>query len=178
MQDDSELQLNRDFARLAAGDRSAFTVVFHGLWPKVHRFCRQSLQNDHDADDAAQRTLEKLFAQAADHDGSRSVVAWAYAIAMWECRTIRRRSTRRKTESLSPGIFGSEPSPEQAVEREQLRVALDAAIGRLSEVDQGILRSILAADDALGAPTGSTFRKQKQRAIVRLRETLRRLYDS
>src|SRR5512145_2348815 len=144
MQDDSELQLNRDFARLAAGDRSVLSAVFHGLWPKVRRLCRQSLQNDDDADDAAQRTLEKLLAQAADYDGSRSVLAWGYAIAMWECRTIRRRSTRRRTESLSPGILGSEPSPEQAFEREQLREALEAAIMRLSEADQGVLRSILA----------------------------------
>jgi RNA polymerase sigma-70 factor, ECF subfamily len=178
MQECSDLQLSRDFARLAAGDRSAVTVVFRALWPRLHNFCQRLLGNAHDADDAAQRALEKVFAQAAEFDQARSVTAWALTIALWECRTLRRQTARRRAEAMETEIAGLQPSPEEAFEGEELKGALEAAIVQLSESDQAILRSVLGSDDADARALGSTFRKQKQRALIRLKQAMKRLYDT
>jgi RNA polymerase sigma factor (sigma-70 family) len=178
MRECSEPQLSRDFARLAAGDRSAVPVIFRELWPRVHGFCQHLLGNAHDADDAAQRTLEKVFAQAADFDANRSVSAWALTIALWECRTLRRQAARRRTEAMETELSSPQPSPEQAIESEELKGALEAAIVQLSDADQAILRSVLDADNADARAIGSTFRKQKQRALARLKIAMRRLYDT
>lgn len=178
MQHSSEPQLSRDFARLAAGDRSAVSTVFRELWPKVQRFCQGLLGNADDAEDAAQRTLEKVFAQATDFDQTRSVSAWALTIAVWECRTIRRQTTRRRTEPIPTELSNEHPSPEQAVEHAQLMNALKSAIVELSETDQAVLQSVLAADDAGAKSASSTFRKQKQRALSRLKQAFRRHHDT
>jgi RNA polymerase sigma factor (sigma-70 family) len=178
MDTDSELQLNRDFARLAAGDRTALSPAFQELWPKVQHFCQRMLGNPDDAADAAQRALEKVFAQIADYDANRSALAWTLTIAAWECRTIRRQSVRRKADAIPTDIRSHEPSPEQAMEQLQLQSALDTAIGQLSEMDQAVLRSVLQAEETGALPASSAFRKQKQRAMNRLKEAWRRLYDT
>jgi RNA polymerase sigma factor (sigma-70 family) len=166
------------FARLAAGDRHAVSALFQTLWPKVHRFCQKALGNAVDADDAAQRTLEKVFAQAAEFDATRSILAWTLTIALWECRTIRRQSLRRRTEALPRDIHNGQPSPEQAIEQVQLQLALDTAISQLSALDQATLRALLAAEEIERNPAGNAFRKRKQRAVARLKEAWRRLYDT
>jgi RNA polymerase sigma factor (sigma-70 family) len=178
MQDPSEIQLDRDVAQLAAGDRTVLSSVFQRLWPVVHRFCRRFLGNDADAEDAAQRTLEKLFAQVTDYDGSRSVSAWALTIALWECRTLRRQTTRRRVESLQREFESDEPSPEEAAEREQLRGALNAALDLMKEADRNVLTAVVLAEGLEAGPASQTFRKQKQRAMARLREIWRSLYDT
>lgn len=174
----SELQLNRDFARLSLGDRSAITPVFQGLWPSVYRFCRRYLGSDSDADDAAQRALEKLFDQSTDYDPSRSVVAWSLSIALFECRTLRRHSTRRRAQSIDQDFVSPLLSPEQAVEQGQLHAALDAAIEQLSAVDRETLEQVLCRQPLDPSLDDDRFRKRKQRALVRLKAIWRTLYGT
>jgi RNA polymerase sigma-70 factor (ECF subfamily) len=144
----------------------------------VRRFSLRYLGNEADADDAAQRALAKLFDQATDYDPSRSVMAWSLTLALWECRTIRRQNTRRKPETLEPALESAELTPEQALEREQLRIALDTAIEQLSLADRETLTQVLVAEGFGTYENDSRFRKRKQRAITRLREMWKRLYDT
>ena len=51
-------------AALAAGDRSAFDVVFRALWPRCRAFAQKLLDDDALADDAAQQALLQLFHEA------------------------------------------------------------------------------------------------------------------
>jgi DNA-directed RNA polymerase specialized sigma24 family protein len=99
-------------ARLAEGDRSAFSPVFERLWPPALRLCANMLKNDADAADAAQHAMEKILVRASDYDPSRPALPWALAIASWECRTILRRRFRRREISddsiqwLAAGVAG------------------------------------------------------------------------
>ncbi|HEX6275868.1 MAG TPA: sigma factor, partial [Polyangiaceae bacterium] len=83
-------------ARLAEGDRSAFSPVFTRLWPRTLRFCQSLLKSEADASDAAQEAMQKIFERAGDYDASRPAVPWALAIAAWECRTLQRKRQRRR----------------------------------------------------------------------------------
>jgi RNA polymerase sigma-70 factor (ECF subfamily) len=174
----SSPELDISMARLADGDRSAFPLVFRELWPKLRALCTSLLKNEGDAEDAAQRALEKVLTRAADYDPSRSALSWAFAIAAWECRTVLRARQRRaevgdaELERLA-GPGSGEPDRE-SVQRE-LEAAALAALGQLSEPDRVALVAAYWDEAPAGDPAS---RKRRQRAIERLRLAFRRLYGA
>ena len=164
--------LDHLMARLADGDRSAFSLVFTALWPPTLRLCQTLLKNEADASDAAQEAMQKILERAGDYDASRPAKPWVLAIAAWECRTIQRKRFRRREvldgrDYDQPGNDG-----EEIFVKHELSEAALAAMGSLSETD----RETLLATFADEAPSGATFRKRRERALSRLRQTLRRLY--
>ena len=161
-------------ARLADGDRAAFTPVFRALWAPTVRFCRTMTNNEADAADAAQMAMQKILERANEYEPKRAAMPWALAIAGWECRTLaRKRSRRRET----PEGEGPEPALESAEEvleqRDLVRAALDA-LGKLSPEDQEALIATFTEEAA--SVGGATLRKRRQRALERLKNAFRRLY--
>lgn len=157
--------------RLADGERAAFRPVFDAVLPPVRALCRRLLA-DGDAEDAAQEALMKLFKQAGRYDGESDPIAWALAIAGWECRTLIKKHSRRRETAEDDERGDARPTPEDAVmERELLDVAAEA-IGSLRARDRETLG--LALGDA--PPSGPTFRKRRQRALARLRAVVRGRY--
>jgi RNA polymerase sigma-70 factor (ECF subfamily) len=175
----SATDLDAELARLADGDRSVFPSVFATLWPVIHRFCARALGSEADADDAAQATMQKLFLQVGDYERDRSAAAWALTIAAWECRTIRRRTTRGRTLPLDDLSQPADPqaSPEAALVIRDLEAAARAALEQLAPGDQATLKAV-AGEISRGPEPGATFRKRKQRALSRLREAWTRMYGT
>ncbi len=173
--------LDRELARLADGDRSAFHSLYGALWPVVHAFCARALRGREDADDAAQEVMVKIFAEAPRYDRQRPAVAWALAIAAWECRTSLRRIYRRREDAIT-GAFelsSCEPGPEDQAMRTELVQAARAIIAELSRPDQQTLEaSFLAEWDGRTASKSPSFRKRKERALARLRDAWRRAYGT
>src|SRR5258706_5749435 len=154
-------------ARLAEGDRAAFTPVFRTLWSPTLRLCQSLLRNEADASDAAQEAMEKIFERAADYDRSRPAMPWALAIAGWECRTILRKRTRRREapeETLPEEACGA--PEEELAQRDLLRAALDA-MGELSSADRETLTATFW--DEAASVGGATLRKRRERALERFR---------
>ena len=174
MTETERAEVDHLMARLAEGDRSVFTDVFHLLWPPIERLCRALLKNDADAADAAQEALQKVFERAADYDVSRPAMPWALAIAGWECRTLARKRTRRRETSdenqPEPSIAGAE---EQILQRDLVDAAL-SALGQLSDADREAL--VATYWDTAASVAGATFRKRRERALERLRSSFRRIY--
>jgi RNA polymerase sigma-70 factor, ECF subfamily len=166
-------------ARLADGDRSAFTHVFALLWPPTERLCRSLLHDPADAADAAQEAMQKILERApADYDPERPALPWALALAGWECRTLLRKRQRRRE---APEAASPEPAtlhPEHEFVQRDLSRALREALGELSDLDRDSLLQTFweraAEDPASGLP--ATIRKRRQRALARLRTAFRRLY--
>jgi RNA polymerase sigma-70 factor (ECF subfamily) len=174
MAETSESTLDALMARLAEGDRSAFTPVFERLWPPTLRLCSTILRNDADAADAAQQAMEKILVRASDYDPARPAMPWALAIASWECRTILRKRGRRKEVpedgTTEPATFGRDEDP---VQRELVKAAMNA-MGTLSDTDREALVSTFWEEAA--SVRGATLRKRRERALGRLREAFKRLY--
>src|SRR5882724_771287 len=176
----AEMDTNQDttldalVARLADGDRSAFTLVFKILWSPTLRLCMSMLKHEADAADAAQQAMEKIFARASDYDRARPAMPWALAIAAWECRTIARKRHRRREASkdtaADPSFDGAE---DELVQRDLTRAALEA-LGQLSESDGEASAATLWHLAPRGS--GATLRKRRERALDRLRGAFRRLY--
>jgi RNA polymerase sigma-70 factor (ECF subfamily) len=174
MTDDQTPSLDQLVARLAEGDRTAFTAVFRALWTPTLRLCSGMLKNDADAADAAQQAMQKVLERASDYDPRRPALPWALAIAAWECRTILRKRSRRKEVS-------DEGAPEPAsddlpAELEQRLLVQNAlvAVGELSESDRETL--VATFWNQVGDGGGATLRKRRERALKRLRDAFRRLY--
>jgi RNA polymerase sigma-70 factor (ECF subfamily) len=172
-------RLDGQMALLADGDRSTIEPLFRALWPVVHSYCQRALGRCADADDAAQQAMVKVFAEAGRYDRTRRALPWVIAIAVWECRSVRRRRQRARTISLDAAEEAHSPaiSPEEVViERDLLDGAL-AAFEQLSASDRDVLR--LAFEQEIEAPlsvSGATLRKRRQRALFRLRDAWRKLY--
>ena len=175
--------LNRLMARLADGDRSAFPLVFRELWPRLRAFCASLLKHRDDAEDAAQRAMEKVLTRAADYDPERPALAWALSIAAWECRTLARWRQRRAEINVEHAAEGADRTPGGGfaadAEEELLRAELDraalSALAELSETDRAVLVGAFWQEAAAG---GATARKRRQRALERLRLAFRRLYGA
>lgn len=160
-------------ARLADGDRAAITPAFDLLWPVVSRFCRRALASDADGEDAAQEAMVKLFARAASFDRERDGLAWALAIATWECRTIRRRAGRRREAVLDEAspVLVAEEHAESLLAARQLAAAAREAVAELDPRDAATVVAALSDDQAArpASVAPATFRKRLERALVRLR---------
>jgi RNA polymerase sigma-70 factor (ECF subfamily) len=170
---DDATQLDVLMARLADGDRSAFTPVFRRLWAPTLRMCMSMLKNEADAKDAAQQSMEKILARASSYDASRPAMPWALAIAAWECRTVRQAHRRRREtpEDLvkEPRTSGAE---DEIARRDLVQAAVDA-LGHLSDSDKETLMATFWEESG---STGATFRKRRERAVQRLRDAFKRIY--
>ncbi|HEY6562593.1 MAG TPA: sigma factor [Polyangiaceae bacterium] len=174
MNETADVTLDHLMARLAEGDRAAFTPVFERLWPPILRLCTAMLKNEADAADAAQLALEKVLTRASDYDPDRPALPWAFAIASWECRTLMRKRARRRE---APESAAAElPSPDADVDyaERELLAAAATTLGTLSESDRETLTATFWNEAA--SVGGATLRKRRERALGRLRNAFKRLY--
>lgn len=165
-------ELQRDLTRLADGDRQAFDAVFARLWPVVRSLAARYL-SPIDVDDAAQTALLKLFERAGEFDPARDAVAWAIGVAMWEIRTVRRRTWRRRHTTELGEAAAALPfhaaSPEERAIAADLAAALDQTLATLSADDREALLRYARDERTLGG----AFRKRLQRARERMRAAWR-----
>lgn len=161
--------------RLAEGDRRAFSPLYETLWPLCRTRARRYLDDEAEAEDAAQRALLKLFGQAASFDGARSAVGWALTLTDWECRTSAKKRQRRREAALVDVHESGEVPAEKRVFTAHLWQRLSAAVASLSGSERATLRAYLEDDD--GGPKDAAFRKRKQRVLARLKHLTRSSHD-
>ena len=171
-------RLDAAMERLAAGDRSQFSVVFRELWPVLSRTCIEWLSDVDDGEDAAQRALITLMSRAHEYRAGESCLGWALTLGMWECRSTRRRRGRNRLEPIERAVdrASADPSPELRVSHRELVVLARDVFERLSPADQLLIEGALSQDASTEGPVPATVRKRKQRATERLRDLWRRLY--
>src|SRR5258708_14686308 len=161
-------------ARLADGERAAFTGVFRALWPSILRLCVSMLKNEADATDAAQGAMEKILSRASDYDRTRPALPWALGIGAWECRTLARQRFRRREVGADTAAAVTVSSSAGGVVQEDLTRAAITAMGQLSDADKETL--LATVWDEAASVQGPTLRKRRERALERLRSTFRRIY--
>jgi RNA polymerase sigma-70 factor (ECF subfamily) len=162
-------------ARLADGDRGVSSELFQALWTPVRRLAGAMLQNDADADDAAQDAIVTIFERVAGYDRTRAGLPWALAIAGFACRTLRKKRLRRREEpeGAAPTSI-AEDSPEAKVEQRELVEAALTVLESLTDVERETL--IATYWDEQASASGATLRKRRERALDRLRSLFGRIY--
>jgi len=163
--------------RLSDGDRAAFDVLLDELWPVILSFAQRGVGAGADAEDVAQEVFFRICARIADFDRDRDGLSWAFGIASHEVLTHRRRLQRRREvhddASLAAKVDVA-ATQEDLIVRQEVRAALEQAIGALTDDDRRAL-GLIPSVEADRVP-GATLRKRKQRALDRLRDLWRGIY--
>jgi RNA polymerase sigma factor (sigma-70 family) len=164
----NERQLDGLMHRLANGERAAFEPLFRELWPRALSAARRQLPPQ-GAHDAAQSTMLKLFARAADFRPGAPVLPWFYAIAANEIRAVVRSS--RAWADVEVDTLAAVDDPERTVLDRELWTALANAIEMLDAPSIEAIAALLG--EAPRPPVGeAAFRKRVSRAYAKLRVLL------
>ncbi len=136
----------RDEARMItstlAGDANGFHDLIRPYERTVYVMALSLLQNESDAEDAAQETFLKAFLNLASFRGEAKFSTWLVRIALSEAHSRLRRRKSAKLESLeetpneegrfSPAILRDwREIPSQVLERREVRELLQQAVTSL-----------------------------------------------
>ena len=156
--------------RLAEGDRASFDHVFVALREHLSRWCATLCPSE--ADDIVQKSLMTIFARASSFRPDGDVIAWAFAIAAWEIRSLKRKQARHTSMDELRAHAGEASPEEQAIEA-NLQATLAQTVATLSNADRRVIAQLAQAR----GPRDTTTRKRLSRALARLRVAWRRLHD-
>ena len=133
---------NRDEAQMIASILAGNTHEFHNLIQpyerSVYTMALSMLQNEADAEDAAQEAFLKAFRNLGKFRGEAKFSTWLISITLNEARSRLRQKKTAKTESLDELNEGGHVSPallrdwreipSEVLERGEVRVMLQHAI--------------------------------------------------
>jgi RNA polymerase sigma-70 factor (ECF subfamily) len=169
-------------AHLRAGRSSAYAALMRRNNQRLYRLARGILGDDAEAEEAVQEGYFRAFAHLEDFKGEGSLATWLGQIVLNEAlgRLRRRRPTvdiDELAETLTVAA-GAEPSPEQAIARQEILRGIEAAVDQLPLAFRSvfILRaieqmSIEETATCLGIPS-NTVKTRLHRANRLLRQTL------
>jgi len=163
----------RLIARILVGDRELFHELVRPYETAVYTAAYAILQNEHDAEDAAQEAMLKALKSLPNFRAEAKFSTWLISIVINEARGRLRHARVLKIESLDAAAVDEEGAPvpavisdwrevpSQALERKELRELLRSAIAGLPEIyrETILLRdvqefSIAEAAAALGVGEG------------------------
>jgi RNA polymerase sigma-70 factor, ECF subfamily len=139
----------RDEAAMIASILAGNTHEFHELIRpherSVYVMALSMLQNEADAEDAAQEAFLKAFRNLASFRGEAKFSTWLVSITLNEARSRLRSKKNMKTESLDTPPEGQEQSspallrdwreiPSEALERQEVRDLLQRAVTDLPPI--------------------------------------------
>jgi RNA polymerase sigma-70 factor (ECF subfamily) len=122
-------------------DTEAFRWLILRYQSRVYNFVRRMVSNVDDAEDVTQEVFVKAFKSIRRYDGRASFATWLFKIAANLCvDRARRRKRRGDTVSLDIGIAqatlvpaDNRWNPEQLAVAGEMRNAIEAAIGQMSD---------------------------------------------
>ena len=139
----------RQLVRAAtAGDARALRRLLDLLSGPIYRFGRGFCRDRHDAEDVMQEVLVSLTRSLPKFRGDSSLATWAYTVARNACARQRRKGVHEpaRVESLEGGgdraalqVPDRAADPQRALERRELRTAIEGAIAGLPRSQQEVL---------------------------------------
>jgi RNA polymerase sigma-70 factor (ECF subfamily) len=142
----------RLISRVLAGERELFHDLVRPYEKSVYYATFSILQNEQDAEDAAQETILKALKNLRNFRAESKFSTWLISIAINEARARLRHARVLKFESVDQAPSDETESnftpalitdwrevPLQALERKELREILQAAIASLPEIYREVL---------------------------------------
>ena len=176
--------------RARRGDKDAFCSLVFPCERAVYSAAVLILNNSSDAEEVAQESVLKAFANLASFRGEAKFATWLIQITINEARLKLRKDRRHLYESVdeqraddegeySPKDFADwREVPSEALQRKELREALKQAIAHLPSIYREVLilrdvqqRSIQETAQILGLTEGSV-KTRLLRARLQMRDAL------
>jgi RNA polymerase sigma-70 factor, ECF subfamily len=118
-----------------AGDRSAFGNLVGAYERPVYNLCYRMLGNPHEAEDAAQETFLRAYANLEKYDPAHKFSTWIFTIANNHCidRLRKRRAVYVSIEDnpVLENLESDQPLPEPSAVRMEQSREVQALIGML-----------------------------------------------
>ena len=181
--------------RVREGDKEAFYGLVRPYERAVFFATRSVLNNDADAEEAAQEAVLKAFMHIAEFRGESKFSTWLVQIAINEARMKLRKEHRELYESLDESTAGDQGDywpkdfadwreiPIEALQLKELREALGKALTSLEPKYRQVLVlrdiqqfSVAETAEALGL-SGEAVRTRLHRARLRMRDALAPGFD-
>lgn len=137
MSDKSDEQLLAEAVR-EGSDGPAFRALMTRHQERVWRLCYRLMDNEHDAQDAAQEVFVRLFVHREKFAGRSKFTTWLHGIAVRTCLTLRRgRGRRRRHEApaVDEQLERSAPAETDA----GARMDLAKMLGEMDEEDRAMV---------------------------------------
>ncbi len=131
--------------RARAGDEAAFTQLVEAYQTPIYNLCYRMLGEAGEAEDAAQETFLRAYAQLGSYDTARSFKTWLFSIANHHCidRLRKRRLTWLSIDDDNlpphPALQEQEPGPEDALVRRQQSQMLQGLLAKLPPEDRAVI---------------------------------------
>lgn len=161
----------------AQQSEARFKGVFSDYYEPISRYCHRRLPSS-EANDAAAEVFVVAWRRIDDVPSGEEALRWLYAVARNQV-SVSRRSMRRRGAlwtKLSGQATRPEQGPEGVVVRNEEQELLIAALNRLSEDDQEVLRlrayehlTLEQVATVLGCSL-SAAKQRSARAMKRLRQ--------
>lgn len=122
-----------------SGDRAAFERIMAQCERRVLRVALRLLNNQQDAQDAAQEVFLRLYKHLRHLDGARGFEPWLFRVTVNVCHDIARARGRSVGLEDLPEPATPQPDAHQEFQRAQQREILRRALGRLGEKERAAL---------------------------------------
>ena len=132
-----------------AGDAAAFEQLMLASQDRVYTLCLRMTGDREDALDLAQETFLNAWRGLPSFQGNSSFSTWVYRLASNACIDFLRKRTRRQEQESAASLDGGEDSlpepadprgtPEEALERAELRRAVERGLQSLPEHHRQVL---------------------------------------
>jgi RNA polymerase sigma-70 factor (ECF subfamily) len=167
------------FQRARSGDVTAFEQLLHVHERSVLRLAARLTGNLDDAKDISQEVFLKLHRELRRLRNDAQIAPWLYRVTINACFDSKRKAKRSRLTAIGADDQhwrSGEPTPEDAVSRQQDKQMLEAGMRSLSDRERAAialreLQGLSTAEVAhvLGS-TESTVRVQIANARVKLRK--------
>jgi RNA polymerase sigma factor (sigma-70 family) len=176
--------------RVAAGDRTAFTLLMRRNNRRLYRLARATLRNDGEAEEALQEAYLAAYCCIGGFRGESSLATWLSRMVLNECLARLRKNARRQ--SAMPMVSDDEIEfvhaderelPDRVLVRAEMRELIERKLDQLPEDFRlvFVLRSVqeLSVEETAGSLgiEPATVRTRHFRARCLLREALARDID-
>jgi RNA polymerase sigma-70 factor, ECF subfamily len=155
-----------------AGNDAAFTSLVELHQTAIYNLCYRMLGNPSEAEDAAQETFLRAYAQLQRFDPARSFKTWLFAIANHHCidHLRRRRLTWLSIDEPAlephPALREPRPNPEEVSVSHEEQAVVEALLSKLGPEDRSVVVMRYWYDfsyEEMAQATGATVSAVKSR---------------
>src|SRR3954462_6841907 len=137
--------------RILSGERELFMELVRPYQKLVYSMAITVVKSEHEAEDVSQEALFKAFKNLWQFRGECKFSTWIIQITLNEARHRVRRQQRTREDSIDCGLESDEGDyipidladwreiPSQALERKELRTALERAVSDLKPIYRDVL---------------------------------------
>lgn len=130
--------------RARAGDEGAFAALVEVYQTPIYNLCYRMLGDPGEAEDAAQETFLRAYAQLGSYDPARAFKTWLFSIGNHHCidRLRKRRLTWLSIDDdlpPHPALQEQAPGPEEATLRREQAELMQRLLARLPPDDRAVI---------------------------------------